>query len=65
MMPTGRSARNAAASARPMMEKPRGLSRSEAIFARNLLGARPIDTVIPKLSSTRLEKRANVRAGEP
>ena len=37
MMPTGLSARKSAASSRPMMEKPRGFWRSEAILARNLL----------------------------
>ena len=39
MIETGRSARKAAASSRPMIEKPRGFSRSEAILARNLFGA--------------------------
>ena len=35
--PTGLSARKAMASAPPITEKPRGLSRSEATLARNLL----------------------------
>ena len=62
---TGLPARNPAASARPMTEKPRGLARSEAIFARNLLGASPIDTVMPTSASTRRANRASVRAGLP
>ena len=33
--------------AAPITEKPRGLSRSEAILARNLLAPRPIETVMP------------------
>ena len=35
--PTGLPARKARASDRPITAKPRGLSRSEAILARNLL----------------------------
>ena len=44
---TGCGARKARASARPSTAKPRGLSRSEAILARNLLEESPIDTVMP------------------
>ena len=41
MKPTGLSASIARASASSITAKPRGLSRSEAILARNLLAARP------------------------
>ena len=37
----------AGASAGPITAKPRGLSRSEAILARNLLPDRPTETVMP------------------
>ena len=63
MIDTGLRPRNAAASAAPITEKPRGLSRSEAILARNLLGARPTDTVMPTSRSTSPAKRASTRAG--
>ncbi len=52
MKVTGCGARKAALSAWPSTAKPRGLSRSEAILARNLLAERPIDTVMPISSST-------------
>ena len=64
MKVTGFGARKAAASAAPSTEKPRGLSRSEAILARNLLCDRPIDTVMPISASTRLANRASVFAGD-
>jgi len=60
---TGRSASRAAVSARPMIEKPRGFSSSEASFARNLLCDSPTDTVMPISSSTRFAKRTSVVAG--
>ncbi len=62
MKPTGFGARKAAASAWPSTAKPRGLSMSEAILARNLLADRPIDTVMPWSRSTRAAKRASTRA---
>ena len=48
-----------------MIENPRGFSRSEATLARNLLRDKPTETVMPISSSTRLAKRARVRAGLP
>ena len=50
---TDSGARNALASARPMAEKPRGFSSSEASLARNLLQASPTDTVMPTSLSIR------------
>ena len=47
----------------PSTAKPRGLSRSEAILARNLLAESPIETVIPISFSTLREKRASDLAG--
>ena len=61
--PTGRGARKLCASAAPITEKPRGLSRSEAILARNLLGARPMETVSPVCASMRAWALARVTAG--
>ena len=49
MKPTGFGARNAGASPAPSTAKPRGLSRSEAILARNLLQDSPIETVMREL----------------
>ena len=49
---TGLCARKATVSGRPITAKPRGLSRSEAILARNLLWLRPIETVMPISRST-------------
>ena len=49
MARTDRRARNAAASSRPITEKPSGLSSSDAILARNLLKLRPAETVTPML----------------
>ncbi len=64
MKVTGRGARNAAASRWLNTENPRGLSRSEASFARNLFSESPIDTVMPILSSTARAKPASDFAGE-
>jgi hypothetical protein len=44
--------------------KPRALSRSEAIFARNLLSLNPIETVMPWAVSTRLASPARSWAGQ-
>ncbi len=63
MIETGLSPRKSMASSSPMMEKPRGLLRSEATFARNLLKLRPTETVIPISSSMRFTRRSMVRAG--
>ena len=62
---TGLPARKSMVSARPITEKPRGLSRSEAILARNLLWLRPTETVMPISFSMRLTRRAMLSAGEP
>ncbi len=62
---TGFVARKALASAAPITEKPRGLSRSDAILARNLLGARPIDTVMPTSRSISPWTRARTKAAGP
>ncbi len=62
-MPTGLGARKACASAPPITEKPRGLSRSEAILARNLLADSPMDTVRPVSVSIRACSLASVTAG--
>ena len=62
-METGLSTRNAAASLRLNTAKPRGLSRSEASLARNLLSLSPIDTVIASVSSTRRASVARSWAG--
>ena len=50
MKPTGFAARKLSVSARPSTEKPRGFSRSEASFARNLLCDRPTEAVMPTFS---------------
>ena len=60
---TGWRARKSRVSARPMMAKPRGLSRSEAILARNLLCERPTETVMPSSASMRDCRRARRTAG--
>ncbi len=60
---TGFSARKAAASPPPSTAKPRGLSRSDAILARNLLQDSPIETVMPIVRSTSAAKRASDFAG--
>ena len=60
---TGRGPRKARVSARPITRKPRGLSRSEAILARNLLGARPTEAVIPSSVSIRFWRPARSAAG--
>ena len=65
MMVTGLSCRKVALSCAPITAKPRGLSRSEAILARNLLGASPTDTVRPISRSMSRAKRASVSAGLP
>ena len=59
---TDSGARKPFASARPMTEKPRGFSSSEASLARNLLQERPIDTVMPISLSIRLEMVASASA---
>ena len=59
---TDSGARNALASARPITEKPRGFSSSEASLARNLLQERPIDTVMPTSLSMRLAISASASA---
>jgi hypothetical protein len=61
---TGLPARNVGASLRLRTVKPRGLSRSEAILARNLLSLNPIDTVMPCTVSTRLASLASSWAGQ-
>src|SRR5260370_41244517 len=61
---TGLGARKAAASVPPSTAKPRGLSRSEAILARNLLDESPIDTVMPSARSTSPAKPASALAGD-
>jgi hypothetical protein len=58
-------ARKPCASAAPITEKPRGLSRSEAILARTLLGARPMETVMPTSASISAWTLASARAGQP
>ena len=63
MKPTGLSASIARASSWSSAAKPRGLSRSEAILARNLLQDRPTDTVMPMSRSTSRAKRASTFAG--
>ena len=50
-------------SATPITEKPRGLSKSDATLARNLLCDRPIDPVSPSSSCIRLVSRASITAG--
>ncbi len=60
---TGLSARNAGASPRLNTAKPRGLSRSDAIFARNLLSLSPIERLMPSVASTRRARLASVCAG--
>ncbi len=62
---TDRGARKAWASAPPITEKPPGLSRSEAILARNLLAARPTETVMPISRSISPWARASCSAAEP
>ena len=63
MNPTGLSASIARASSWSSAAKPRGLSRSEAILARNLLQDRPTETVMPMSRSTSRAKRASTFAG--
>ena len=63
MMRTGRGRRKSAVSARPITENPRGLSRSLAILARNLLWLSPTEPVRPSSSSIRLVRRASSTAG--
>ena len=58
----GLSASIARASSWSSAAKPRGLSRSEAIFAKNLLQDRPTDTVMPMSRSTSRAKRASTFA---
>ena len=63
MKPTGLSASMMRASSWSSAAKPRGLSRSEAILARNLLQDRPTETVMPISRSTLWAKRASTFAG--
>ena len=60
---TGLSCRKAAVPAREITEKPRGLSRSEATLARNLLWDRPIEPVTPSSAFIRRVSRASITAG--
>ena len=46
-----------------MTAKPLGLSRSDAILARNLLYESPTETLSPNSASTRRENRIRVMAG--
>ena len=63
MIETGWRARKASVSARPIRLRPRGLSRSEAILARNLLCERPTEAVMPSSRSMRAWRRARRIAG--
>ena len=63
MRRTGLSRRKSEVSARPMTEKPRGLSRSEATLARNLLYDSPMEPVMPSSCSIRRARRASMTAG--
>ena len=56
--------KKARASSWPSTAKPRGLSRSEAILARNLLQESPTETVMPISRSTSRAKRASTFAGD-
>ena len=59
----GRGERKASVSSRPITEKPRGLSRSEATLARNLLCESPTEPVRPSSSYIRRISRASMTAG--
>ena len=63
MIRTGFGRRKSAVSTRPITENPRGLSRSDAIFARNLLCDSPTDPVTPNSVSIRCTRRASITAG--
>src|SRR3569623_47163 len=63
MKPTGFSAISVRASSWSSTAKPRGLSRSDAILARNLFADRPTDTVMPMSRSICAAKRASTFAG--
>ena len=63
MAEIGRCARNASVSARPITENPRGLLRSEAILARNLLWESPMETLTRSCASISFDRRARIRAG--
>ena len=60
---TGLSRRKSSVSALPIMEKPRGLFKSDATLARNLLWLRPIEPLRPNSSRIRLISRASITAG--
>ena len=60
---TGLSRRKSTVSAAPITEKPCGLSRSEAILARNLLCESPMEPVMPSSSRIRRTSRASITAG--
>ena len=59
----GCEASHASASAEPMTKKPSGLSRSDAIFARDLVLLRPIETEIPMSRLISCCRRCNASAG--
>ena len=63
MKPTGLSLSIARAPSWSSAAKPRGLSMSEAILARNLLQESPTETVMPISRSTSRAKRASTFAG--
>ena len=62
-MRKGLGRRKSAVSASPMIENPRGLSRSDAILARNLLCDSPIDPVTPTCTSICCTNCASITAG--
>ena len=59
----GCEASHASASAEPMTKKPSGLSRSDAIFAKDLVLLKPIETVIPISRLISCCRRCNASAG--
>ncbi len=61
-METGRGARKPCASAAPITEKPRGLSRVRGDLGQEFVGERPTETVIPTSRSISAWTRARVRA---
>ena len=63
MIETGCAERKASVSERPISLSPRGLSRSEAILARNLLWERPTEAVMPSSASIRDCRRARRTTG--
>ena len=63
MIRTGLGVRKACVSACPITENPRGLSRSDAILAKNLLWLSPTDPDSPSSTSIRRIMRAISTAG--